>query len=389
MSNQIKINDAATEPVIARKSPLDDVHSRLDALMKEDHGWSVPQSFGDELFEYAAVRERGAGLMDLSSRGRFLVSGSEAVQFLNGLITNDMKTLDQNRWMPAAFPNVQGRLIASVRVVRYEDDLTDTKSGPTFLLDTEATTHANVLKTIERFTFAGDFRVADLTNVTALLSVQGSQAAEIVRSVLGGVVAEVSRGGVAQSDWQHEQVTILRATHTSEDGFDLLVKAEQARILWDALVNAGAQPVGDNAQDILRIEAGIPHYGKDMDDTNVVTEAGLDDSVSYTKGCYIGQEIIARIKYRGHVAKKLSGLIFDHAAKLEEGVKIKSLDDKEIGRLTSATYSPHLGRTIALGYLKYDYLAPGTEVKVISAGGELAARVAELPFVRGSWYDGA
>jgi len=383
------MNDAATEPVIARKSPLDDTHNRLDALMKEHHSWSVPQSFGDELFEYAAVRERGAGLMDLSSRGRFLVSGSEAVQFLNGLITNDMKTLDQNRWMPAAFPNVQGRLIASVRVVRYKDGQTDKKPDPTFLLDTEATTHANVLKTTERFTLAGDFRVVDLTNVTALLSVQGKRAAEIVRSVLGDSEAEIPRGGAAQCAWQQEQVTILHATHTGEDGFDLVVNAEQASTLWDALANAGAQPVGDNAQDILRIEAGIPHYSKDMDETNIVTEAGLDDSVSYTKGCYIGQEIIARIKYRGHVAKKLSGLIFEHAAKLEEGVKIKSLDDKEIGRLTSATYSPHLGRTIALGYLKYDYLTPGTEVKVISAAGELTARVATLPFVRGSWYEGA
>jgi glycine cleavage system T protein len=378
-----------TESIIARESPLDDTHSRVDALMKEHHGWSVPQSFGDELFEYAAVRERGAGLMDLSSRGRFLVSGSEAVQFLNGLITNDMKTLDQNRWMPAAFPNVQGRLIASVRVVRYKDDLTDKKQGPTFLLDTEATTHANLLKTIERFTLAGDFRVADITTATALLSVQGRRAAEIVRSVLGSAAAEVPRGGVAQIDWQQEQVTILRATHTGEDGFDLVIKAEQASTLWDALASAGAQPVGDNAQNILRIEAGIPHYGKDMDETNVVTEAGLDDSVSYTKGCYIGQEIIARIKYRGHVAKKLSGLIFEQAAKLEEGVKIKSLDDKEIGRLTSATYSPHLGRTIALGYVKYDYLTPGTEVKLISADGELAARVATLPFVRGSWNEPA
>ena len=108
--------DNESKPV--RKSPLDDTHSRLNACMAELDGWSVPESFGDELFEYAVVRERGAGLVDLSSRGRFLVNGSEAVQFLNGLITNDMKTLDQNSWMPAAFPNAQGRLLASVRVVR-------------------------------------------------------------------------------------------------------------------------------------------------------------------------------------------------------------------------------------------------------------------------------
>lgn len=372
-----------------RKSPLDDTHNRLGALMKVQDEWSLPESFGDELFEYAAVRERGAGLIDQSSRGRFLVSGWEAVQFLNGLITNDMKTLEQNCWMSAAFPNVQGRLIASVRVARYQDDLMDKKAGPTFLLDTESRTHASVFKTIERFTLAGDFRVADLTPLTACLSVQGKRAAEIVRSVLGNAVADVPRGALGQSDWQQEQVTIIHATHTGEDGFDLLLKAEQAPILWDALTTAGARPVGHRAQNILRIEAGVPEFSKDMDETNVVTETGLDDSVSYTKGCYIGQEIIARIKYRGHVAKKLSGLVLDRSATLADGLKIESLDNKEIGRITSTTYSPHLGQTIALGYLKYDYLTPGTEVKVVSADGELTAQVTSLPFVRGSWYEAA
>ena len=377
----------ATNMTAARKSPLDETHSHLNARMAVRDGWSVPESFGDELFEYAVVRERGAGLIDLSSRGRFLVSGSEAVQFLNGLITNDMKTLDQNRWMPAAFPNVQGRLLASVRVVRFKDDPTGGKSAASFLIDTEAATHSNVLKTIERFTLAGDFRVVDVTAETALISVQGKRAAEIIRFVLGAAAAETLRGGATQIDWQQEQVTVLHATHSGEDGFDLLVKAEGARALWNALRDAGARPVGHNAQDILRIEAGIPLYSKDMDETNVVTETGLDDSVSYTKGCYIGQEIIARIKYRGHVAKKLSGLVLEKAANPTQSWKVHSSDDKEIGRLTSTTYSPHLGRTIALCYLKYDYLTPGTEVKIIHEDRKLAARVTTLPFVRGSWYE--
>jgi folate-binding protein YgfZ len=244
-----------------------------------------------------------------------------------------------------------------------------------------------VLKTIERFTLAGDFRVVDVTAETALISVQGKRAAEIIRFVLEAAAAETLRGGAPQIDWQQEQVTVLHATHSGEDGFDLLVKAEGARALWNALRDAGARPVGHTAQDILRIEAGIPLYSKDMDETNVVTETGLDDSVSYTKGCYIGQEIIARIKYRGHVAKKLSGLVLEKAANPTQSWKVHSSDDKEIGRLTSTTYSPHLGRTIALCYLKYDYLTPGTEVKIVHEDRKLAARVTTLPFVRGSWYE--
>src|SRR2546421_11985501 len=103
----------AAEQIAIRKLALDETHAELGASMSERDGWSVPASYGDVASEYAAVREGGAGLIDLSPRGRFRVSGSEAVQFLNGLITNDMTTLEQNSWMPAAFPNVQGRLIAS------------------------------------------------------------------------------------------------------------------------------------------------------------------------------------------------------------------------------------------------------------------------------------
>jgi glycine cleavage system T protein len=362
-----------------RKSPLDEAHTRFGASMQERDGWFVPASYGDSLFEYAAVRERGAGLIDLSPRGRIQVSGSEAVPFLNGLITNDMKTLEENHWMPAAFPNVQGRLIASIRVVRSKDG---------FLIDTEAATHERVLKTVERFTLAGDFRVTDLTNETALVSLQGRQAAEMVQSVFGDAVPAMPRTGAGVLKWRESEITLIRASHTGEDGFDLIVNSDQAEGLWDALVNAGARPVGFDALEMLRIEAGLPRYTIDMDETNVVTEANLDDAVSYTKGCYLGQEIIARIKYRGHVAKKLTGIMFDQAVKLENDAKIRAADDKDIGRITSVTYSPQLGRTIALGYVKYDYLASGTSVKVVLDIEEFAVEVTELPFVRGSWYTG-
>jgi len=326
---------------------------------------------------YAAVRDGGAGLIDLSARGRILISGSEAVMFLNGLVTNDMKTLLPNTWMPAVFPNVQGRLLAAVRIIHREDG---------FLIDTEAATRETVVKLLERFTLAGDFRLADLTENTAQVSIQGERASEIMAAVLGETPANLGRDAVASVNWQGKQITIIRATHTAEDGFDLFVDATEAEKLRGAFVKAGAQSLGSDVGETLRIEAGIARYGIDMDETCVVTEANLDDAVSFTKGCYIGQEIIARIKYRGHVAKKLAGLIFEGEASLESGAKIFSVDDKEIGRVTSVTFSPRLNRTVALGYLKYDYLAPETSVKLVFAGKELPAAVAELPFVRGSWY---
>src|ERR1051325_5383399 len=156
--------------------------------------------------EYETVRDGGTGLIDLSSsRGRIRVSGSEATMFLNGLITNDVKNLAQNRWMAAVFPTVQGRLIGAVRVIRG--------SGPEFLIDTETASHDAVLKTISRFTLAGDFKVADVTAETALLSLQGQGAAEILQKIFD---KELPENGVAETTWQNVPVTILRASHTGE-----------------------------------------------------------------------------------------------------------------------------------------------------------------------------
>ena len=304
--------------------------------------------------EYAAVRDGGVGLIDLSARGRISVSGSEAVMFLNGLITNDLKTLVENRWMPAAFPNVQGRLLAAVRVLRRAEDI---------LLDTEAVTREKVLKLIERFTLAGDFKVRDLTDDSAMICVQGGRASELLERLT------------------YPEITAIPATHTAEAGFDLIVDVDRKAGLWQSLVDAGATPVSEEVAEILRIEAGIARYGVDMDETNVVTETNLDDAVSFTKGCYLGQEIIIRIKHRGHVAKKLTGLRFETDRKIEPGAVIKSSDDKEIGRVTSSTFSPRLGMIVGLGYVRYEHLTPGTRVLVEGGGAETA----ELPLVRGSW----
>ena len=306
--------------------------------------------------EYEAVREGGAGIIDLSAlRGRIRVSGSEATMFLNGLITNDVKTLAENRWMPAVFPTVQGRLIGAVRVIRGSD--------PSFLIDTETPSHEAVLKTISRFTLAGDFKVFDVTDETALLSVQGQAAAAILDEVFQLGTSDLPDKGVAQITWQDFPVTILRASHTAEDGFDALIDVSRKAELQQALETAGAQPVGEDTFEILRVEAAIARFGQDMDETNVVPETNLDDAISFTKGCYVGQEIIVRIKHRGHVAKKLTALRFETDQQVESGAVIRSVENQEIGRVTSAVISPKLG-SIGLGYVRYEQLAEGTRVVV-------------------------
>src|SRR5689334_4592184 len=306
--------------------------------------------------EYEVVRDGGAGVIDLSAlRGRIRVSGSEATMFLNGLITNDVKNLAQNRSMPAVFPTVQGRLIGAVRVIRGSD--------PSFLIDTEAASHEAVLKTISRFTLAGDFKVADLTSETALLTLQGQSAGEILEKVFDKSFSDLPENGVDEITWLTVPVTIIRATHTPEDGFDLFIDSSRKAELQQALEDAGAQPIGQDTFEILRVEAGIARFGLDMDETNVVPETNLDDAVSFTKGCYVGQEIIVRIKHRGHPAKKLTGLRFETDQQIEPGAIIRSTENQEIGRVTSAVISPRLG-SIGLGYVRYEHIADGTHVVV-------------------------
>src|SRR5262245_25465916 len=159
------------------------------------------------MIDYEAVREGGAGLIDLStSRGRIRVTGSEAVMFLNGLITNDIKNATEKTWLPAVFPTVQGRLIGVVRILRYEDG---------FLIDTESASHDAILKTISRFTLAGDFRVTDVTSETALLSIQGKGSSEII---------------------DNTELRAVSATHTAEVGFDLLLDASECASVTEKLV---------------------------------------------------------------------------------------------------------------------------------------------------------
>jgi folate-binding protein YgfZ len=384
MSEAAEMGGTEETAATVRALALDAEHRRAGASMREHDGFSLPGHYGDMLAEYEAVRGgASAGLFDLSARGRVEVSGAEAVQFLNGLITNDVKTLEAGAWMHAAFPNAQGRLLASVRVIR---------EGDTFLFDTEAATHARVLQTLERFTLAGDFRVRDLTAETVMLSVQGARACDFVRNVLGEGASGVKHGRVFSAQLGGDEVTVLRATHTSEDGFDLFTATNRAAGLWASLVEAGARPAGFDALEVLRIEAGVPRYGVDVSDANVVLEAVREEeTVSYTKGCYIGQEIIARIHWRGHIAKQLAGLIFDRNAEAPTDAVVKSCDaGKDVGRITSFTYSPRLKRMIALGIVKYDFLTHGTELKIFTGGEAVCeAHVAQLPMVRGSWFDAA
>ena len=334
--------------------------------------------------DYAAVREGGAGLIDLSSRGRITVGGSEAARFLNGLITNDMMTLPAQSWMPALFPNVQGRLLAAVRVMNLGDH---------YLIDTESATYETVVNLLSRFTLAGDFRVADQTEHTASLSVQGKRSTEIITSLFGEDAAPVQKlfwdpGNISVVEFQGTPLTIICDTHTAEIGYDLFIEAALITDLRQTMIEAGVVEVSEETQEILRIETGIPRFGVDVDNNTVVNETNYDHSISFTKGCYIGQEIVVRIKHRGHVAKKLTGVIFPDESFDIADPAVYSEDGKEAGRVTSWVISPALGETAAMAYIKHDYLKMTTPIQMEAGGRTVKGIVChELPLYRGSFYE--
>lgn len=278
-------------------------------------------------------------------RGLIAVWGKESVQFLNGMITNDVAKLEDGAQMTAAFPNAQGRLVAMVRVRR---------DGERFLFETEGITREKVFNNLFRFTFAGDFFVEDLSENYAFFRGFGKNA------VVGFETIEF------------EQIA----------GTDHFVPAERAVEFRQSLLDSGSVEIDAELYEILRIEHGIPLYGKDMDESTVVLETGIDEAVSFTKGCYIGQEIIARIHFRGHVAKRLSGLVLETTelpASSSDGKEFEELfstEGKNAGRITSTVLSPLTGKVIALGYVRYDYLAEGTKLMM----GDIECEVAKLPF---------
>jgi folate-binding protein YgfZ len=182
-------------------------------------------------------------------------------------------------------------------------------------------------------------------------------------------------------------VCVVRASHAGEPGFDLIIPNAAlesiARRLTDSGKQLGALWVGEAAQNTLRIEAGIPRYGIDFNEDNLLLEVGLDHAVSFNKGCYLGQEVVERIRSRGHVNRKLCGLSLDGQTPAESGDVIQ-VDGKEIGRVTSSVDSPRLKRPIALGYLQKDFWNAGTTVTINRAGAQIRAVVTALPFAGSS-----
>lgn len=369
--------------------PLHEFHQSLNGRFGELNGAEIVSGYGEVLAEHAALRE-SAGVMDLSFRSRVCLTGADRVRFLHGQVTNDVNRLRPGDGCYAAITTAKGKMESDLNIYALADEL---------LLDFEPGLTANISQRLEKFIVSDDVQVVDVALLYGLLSVQGPKATNVVKVL--GIFPELPAKpfqSVKAADAMLGEIYLINQPRIdsatdgaqrgmrADSGWDLFVPTDALGAVADKLIAAaksiGGRACGWEALEMARIEAGIPRFGADMDESNIPLECGIESrAVSYNKGCYIGQEVINRIHSIGHVNKELRGLRLadDSKALPQKGDKLFR-DGKEVGYVTSAVKSPALKANIAFGYVRREANAAGTELVLRTANGETKALVAELPF---------
>src|SRR5262249_29653194 len=289
------------------------------AVHADERGVVLPLRFGaDVAAEYAALRD-GAALVDLGFRTLVRAVGADRTTFLQGMLTNDVAGLAPGAGCPALLLTIQGRVTADVRVAALDD---------AYLLDVDVRARAGFLEALDKLLIADDVELGEPAEALALIGVEGP--------AVGRVVPEAA--GLAP--WAHVALMLdgvpVRVQHASEvrgPGVVLHVPAARARAGWDALAARGAQPCGMDAVETRRIEVGVPRVGVDMDGSTLALEVPVEEAISTTKGCYLGQEVVARGTARGHVNRRLVGLRLDGPVPPPGAALVR--DGAQGGRLTS------------------------------------------------------
>jgi tRNA-modifying protein YgfZ len=306
--------------------------------------------------EYRAATQ-ACGLVDRSERGKLALTGADAKTFLHGQVSNDVEALSPGTGCYAAFLTPKGKMLGDVRILDAGDEV---------LLDTERVTLQELFNIVRRFSVGYDLELHKRTLQRGLLSLVGPEA-----EAVAGI------DGLGDAEDRHAAVEIdgiaARAIRT-DLGIDLLCDADDTEPLAGALRERGAEPVSETVADCVRVEHGRPRYGVDLDDSVIPQEADLNDrAVSFSKGCYVGQETVARLFYRGKPNRQLRGLRL--SAPVQTGAEI-TLGDRVVGRLGSVAESPSLG-SIALALVRREAPA-GSQVLV--GPDQVDAVVVGLPF---------
>lgn len=338
-------------------TPLYSAQEQLGATFIDVAGWAVAASFGDVAAEHEAART-GAAIADASHQGRIVARGKDTLDLLNRLSTNLVDPLPDGAGQTTVITTGKGRVLDWITMLPW---------GERFLLLTSPQRRTEVAEWIDMFTFDEDTTLEDITESTAMLSILGPSANDLVQKLLGVTATELPTLGCQVGTWNAGEALIARTHPAGHVGFDVVVPTEEAEALWAAAVDLGATPIGQQALDALRIEARVPQWGAEFTDDNNPLEAGLIGEVSWTKGCYTGQEVVARLYNYHRIQRFMVAVEIPSDASCPPGAVLLA-DGVSVGRLTSV--SPIVGEGVqaALALVRAAHAAAGNTLHIGESG---------------------
>lgn len=335
-------------------------HEQMGARFDEGH---IPLSYSNPVNEYWVIK-REVGLSDVSHLGLLQITGKDRITFLNGLLTNDIQKLGEGDGVRSALLNTKARVLADLYLYSRDEDL---------LIDTGDAPGMKVKEILDRFIITEDVKIEDATSKLVHLTLQGPKASEHANELLGSSSRDIK-------PLHHKMIgptLIINRDRTGQTGYDMIVPQDEAEAVWQGLLLKGISPVGAEAMDILRMEAGYPKYGVDVDENTIVLEAGYKDAISFTKGCYMGQEVVARATHIGRVNKNL--VQFRSETERAPNPKSRLLSEgKEAGYVTSSAFSPGLKTVVGLGYAQRDFAKEGMKLEIESDKGPIPTLILKL-----------
>lgn len=358
-----------------KQSPLHEHHAALSATFEDRAGWLVPADYGDASAEHAAVR-RQVGIADLSHRGKLRVTGDDRIKWLQSVISNDILPLKPGQGRHSSFLTHKGKMLTYFRVYMQPDCVVVEDVGE--IGDT-------TFQALRKFLLYGTkAKLENCGEMWGLLLVSGPKAAAVIRSAFDRDPSPLGLLDFVTADVAGQSTMIIRTEETGEEDFEILLPRDAVATAWDQVMQAGHEhgirPFGSRTREALRMEAGLPLAGPDLNEEIVPPEANLEGKAfSLTKGCYPGQEVVARMDTYGSVRRRLVGLVIDDAVIPPKGAKLFS-ENREVGWISSAVESPQLQSVIAFGFPLRDFSKPGTSLDVEVGGSRHPAVVHTLPF---------
>lgn len=380
------MSDTQPTSTLLRTTPLISWHQSHSARLAEFAGYQMPVQYGSIVAEHQATRQ-SAGLFDVSHMARLRLEGSRAVELLEHLLTRRTGDMQPGQVRYSLLCNLEGGILDDILVSYLESP-----SGRQFyLLVINAGNHQKVLKWMQpHLADFPDVAISDVTEATAMMALQGPNSLSILQRLFPDNAHRVSRLEYYQATVTNQMgkpTIVSRTGYTGEDGFELIVRAEDAQRVWNNLMLAGRdhgiQPAGLGARDTLRLEAGMPLYGHELSESIDPFSAGLRFAVNLKGRDFLGASALAAKIAQPLISQRV-GLKLSGRRAAREGASILDSDRRVVGQVTSGTFSPTLQQPIAMAYLSAQVSSPGTQVTVDVRGSDVSAEVVKLPFYRAS-----